>query len=145
MSKTALIGSSEGSYHNPLFSPCALCLTPALDFVSLDKVWDDCSMWNVDFSNVCQKGPRCLLSFSLKRLNELEVALLKCINFNVRVSVSDYTACYFHLQSVKLSKQDGVDKTVPVADSSSKISPHEVRQRSNSRRSDAASSERYTS
>lgn len=66
------------------------------------KVWDDCSMWPVDFSCVCRKGPTSLRPFSLRRINELEVAFLKLINFNAHISASEYTRCYFYLQDLSL-------------------------------------------
>ena len=66
------------------------------------KVWDDCSMWPVDFSCVCRKGPTSLRPFSLRRINELEVAFLKLINFNAHISASEYTRCYFYLQELSL-------------------------------------------
>ena len=58
-------------------------------------------MWNVDFSYVCEKGDESLEPFTLRRINKLEVALLKCLNFNANVSASEYTRCYFHLQNVQ--------------------------------------------
>ena len=58
-------------------------------------------MWNVDFSCVCEKGDESLASFTLRRINKLEVTLLKCLNFNANVSASEYTKCYFHLQDLK--------------------------------------------
>ena len=66
------------------------------------KVWDDCSMWPVDFSCVCRKGPTSLQPFNLRRINELEVAFLKLINFNAHISASEYTRCYFYLQELSL-------------------------------------------
>jgi len=47
------------------------------------KVWDDLSMWNADFSQVCP-------SFNLKRINELELGLLDFLQYSVKVSASDY-------------------------------------------------------
>ena len=66
------------------------------------KVWDDCSMWPVDFSCVCRKGPTSLRPFTLRRINELEVAFLKLINFNAHITASEYTRCYFYLQELSL-------------------------------------------
>ncbi|CAN0428524.1 unnamed protein product, partial [Laminaria digitata] len=49
-------------------------------------------MWNRDFSELYP-------SFSLLRLNELEVAVLGVLRFNVRVLSSEYAKYYFHLRS----------------------------------------------
>ena len=43
------------------------------------KVWDDLSFWNVDFSLVCPE-------FTLKRINELEAAMLEALDFVIKVS-----------------------------------------------------------
>ena len=56
------------------------------------KVWDDLSMWNVDFSHVSN-------AFDLKRVNELELALLDAFSYEVKVSASDYAK--FQLRSLK--------------------------------------------
>eukprot|EP00752_Nemacystus_decipiens_P001794 g1733.t1 len=55
------------------------------------KVWDDNSMWNRDFSEIFP-------SFSLGRLNQLEVAVLGVLRFNVKVLSSEYAKYYFHLR-----------------------------------------------
>jgi hypothetical protein len=57
--------------------------------VLASKVWDDLSMWNIDFSNVTAHTAG-LSSFTLSRINELELALLKCLKFNVKVPASEY-------------------------------------------------------
>ncbi|CAM9280364.1 unnamed protein product [Pylaiella littoralis] len=57
------------------------------------KVWDDHSMWNRDFSEVSP-------SFSLGRLNQLEVAVLGVLRFNVKVLSSEYAKYYFHLRAM---------------------------------------------
>lgn len=61
--------------------------------VMASKVWDDMSMWNVDFSQVCA-------SFDLRRINELELAMLEELKFVIRVSASEYAKYYFHLRSM---------------------------------------------
>jgi hypothetical protein len=60
------------------------------------KVWDDLSMWNVDFSQACPSGVR----FPLKRINELELAMLNCLKFDVKVQASEYAKYYFLLRSM---------------------------------------------
>ncbi|CAM9724452.1 unnamed protein product [Choristocarpus tenellus] len=44
------------------------------------KIWDDLSMWNCDFSRVGR--------LPLRRINELEVAVLQVLQYNVRVASS---------------------------------------------------------
>lgn len=57
------------------------------------KVWDDLSMWNIDFSQVSD-------GFDLKRINALELAILEALNYIVKVSASEYAKYYFHLRSM---------------------------------------------
>jgi hypothetical protein len=67
--------------------------------VLASKVWDDLSMWNVDFSNVSTNIAG-FLSFSLRRINELELALLKHLSFDVRVGASEYAKYYFLIRNM---------------------------------------------
>jgi hypothetical protein len=69
--------------------------------VLASKVWDDLSMWNIDFSNVCGRGGS-LLAYTLPRINQLELALLKALNFNVKVPASEYAKYYFLIRSMLL-------------------------------------------
>jgi len=69
--------------------------------VLASKVWDDLSMWNVDFSNVCGRSDRAgLIAYTLPRINQLELALLKALNFNVKVPASEYAKYYFLIRSM---------------------------------------------
>lgn len=61
--------------------------------VMASKVWDDLSMWNVDFSNICT-------SFDLERINTLELAVLDILNYRIVVPASEYAKYYFHLRSL---------------------------------------------
>lgn len=61
--------------------------------VMASKVWDDLSMWNVDFSQVYP-------SFDLRRVNTLELAMLDALKYVIRVSASEYAKYYFHLRSM---------------------------------------------
>jgi hypothetical protein len=71
--------------------------------VLANKVWDDFSMWNVDFSNFCGRDHSAALSsFTLLRINELELALLQCLKFIVRVPASEYAKYYFLIRSMLL-------------------------------------------
>lgn len=60
------------------------------------KVWDDLSMWNVDFSQSCPPG----VSFPLKRINDLELAVLHALEFQVKVPASEYAKYYFLLRTM---------------------------------------------
>lgn len=64
--------------------------------IMASKVWDDLSMWNVDFSQACPAG----LRFSLQRINELELAVLSCLKYNVKVPASEYAKYYFLMRSM---------------------------------------------
>lgn len=70
------------------------------------KVWDDLSMWNVDFSQSCPKG----VSFPLQRINDLEVNVLKALGFQVKVPASEYAKYYFLLRSMLIKSGLGGDE-----------------------------------
>jgi len=59
------------------------------------KVWDDLSMWNIDFSHVSS-------SFDLNRVNDLELCLLSTLKYYIKVSASEYAKYYFHLRSMMI-------------------------------------------
>ena len=73
----------KDNWHSILFA----CLILA------SKVWDDLSMWNIDFSHV-------LPTFTLKRINELELAILDALNYVVKVTAGEYAKYYFLLRSM---------------------------------------------
>jgi len=62
------------------------------------KVWDDLSMWNVDFSNVSFSSG--MPPYSLQRINQLEVTVLTCLHFNVTVLASEYAKYYFLIRTM---------------------------------------------
>jgi len=64
--------------------------------VMASKVWDDLSMLNADFSQACPKG----VNFTLPRINELELAVLGCLKYDVKVKASEYAKYYFFLRSM---------------------------------------------
>lgn len=66
--------------------------------VLASKVWDDLSMWNSDFTNMCPPG----MELTLKRVNDLEVAVLGALNYRVKVPASEYAKYYFLLRSLLL-------------------------------------------
>jgi hypothetical protein len=70
------------------------------------KVWDDLSMWNVDFSQSCPKG----VSFTLQRINDLEINILKALAFQVKVPASEYAKYYFLLRSMLIKSGLGGDE-----------------------------------
>jgi hypothetical protein len=65
--------------------------------VLASKVWDDLSMWNVDFSNVSGN-----VHFGLQRINELERAVLKCLNYAVVIPASEYAKYYYLLRNLMI-------------------------------------------
>ncbi|GKY99537.1 hypothetical protein MPSEU_000907800 [Mayamaea pseudoterrestris] len=64
------------------------------------KVWDDLSMYNIDFSQVSRLSGTGLSSFSLQRTNALELAVLTSLNFDVRVSAGEYAKYYFLIRTM---------------------------------------------
>eukprot|EP00527_Entomoneis_sp_CCMP2396_P001466 CAMPEP_0198139748 /NCGR_PEP_ID=MMETSP1443-20131203/2994_1 /TAXON_ID=186043 /ORGANISM="Entomoneis sp., Strain CCMP2396" /LENGTH=255 /DNA_ID=CAMNT_0043801953 /DNA_START=64 /DNA_END=831 /DNA_ORIENTATION=- len=64
--------------------------------VLASKVWDDLSMWNGDFSQTCPAG----VTFSLQRINELELAVLGALGYVVKVPASEYAKYYFLLRAM---------------------------------------------
>ena len=60
------------------------------------KVWDDLSMWNCDFSKIGPGG----MTFSLSRTNELEIALLRALEYKVKVNAGEYAKYYFLLRGM---------------------------------------------
>mmetsp|Transcript_17619 Transcript_17619/g.32788 ORF Transcript_17619/g.32788 Transcript_17619/m.32788 type:complete len:579 (+) Transcript_17619:241-1977(+) len=70
--------------------------------VMSSKVWDDLSMWNADFSQVCS-------SFTLQRINELELAMLNALRYDVKVKASEYAKYYFLLRSMLMKSGLGGD------------------------------------
>ncbi|GMH65608.1 hypothetical protein TrRE_jg2772, partial [Triparma retinervis] len=70
--------------------------------VMSSKVWDDLSMWNADFSQVCS-------SFTLQRINELELAMLDALRYDVKVKASEYAKYYFLLRSKLMESGLGGD------------------------------------
>jgi len=57
------------------------------------KVWDDRSLHNVDFSTFCPM-------FTLKEINHLEKKFLELIDYDVSISSSLYASYYFQLRTL---------------------------------------------
>ena len=53
-------------------------------------------MWNCDFSKIGPLG----VTFSLSRTNELEIALLRALEYKVKVNASEYAKYYFLLRGM---------------------------------------------
>lgn len=70
------------------------------------KVWDDLSMWNGDFSQTCPAG----VNFPLKRINELELAVLSVLKYVVKVPASEYAKYYFLLRAMLIKSGLGGDE-----------------------------------
>lgn len=73
--------------------------------VLASKVWDDLSMWNADFSQTCPAG----VTFTLQRINELELAVLDALEYIVKVPASEYAKYYFLLRSMLIKSGLGSD------------------------------------
>ena len=61
--------------------------------VVAQKVWDDKSLLNVDFSLICS-------NYSLRDINQLEKAFLEMLQYNVSISASLYASYYFELRTL---------------------------------------------
>jgi len=72
-------------------------------YIMASKVWDDLSMINEDFTVV-------MPWFSLKQINQLELAYLEALDFTVTVSGSEYAKTYFALRESyeKHAKEHGL-------------------------------------
>jgi len=57
------------------------------------KVWDDKSLLNVDFSTICS-------AYTVKDINNLEKQFLEMIQYNVYISASLYASYYFELRTL---------------------------------------------
>jgi hypothetical protein len=88
------------------------------------KVWDDLSMWNVDFSNVSVSSSS-LKPFSLQRINELELAVLTCLRFAVTIQASEYAKYFFLLRTMMI--RGGLAKIMPPNPTQEHASELEVR------------------
>jgi hypothetical protein len=83
------------------------------------KVWDDLSMWNIDFSNVSTATG--LSSFSLQRINQLELALLTSLSFSVKVPASEYAKYYFLIRTMLIRSGLLADAALPLNKAEAKM------------------------
>jgi hypothetical protein len=63
-------------------------------------------MWNADFSQSCPSG----VSFPLQRVNQLELAVLNALTFQVKVKAGEYAKYYFLLRSMLIKSGLGGDE-----------------------------------
>merc|ERR1719487_582900 len=61
--------------------------------VVAQKVWDDQSLLNVDFSVICN-------AYTLQDINKLEKKFLELIEYNVSITASLYASYYFELRTL---------------------------------------------
>lgn len=61
------------------------------------KIWDDFSMINGDFANICSM---CGFNIDVRRLNELEKSFLVALDYHVFVKGAEYSQVYFRLQNI---------------------------------------------
>jgi len=61
--------------------------------VVAQKVWDDKSLLNVDFSVICS-------AYTLKDINNLEKKFLELLEYNVSITASLYASYYFELRTL---------------------------------------------
>ena len=61
--------------------------------VVAQKVWDDKSLLNVDFTLICS-------NYSLRDINQLEKAFLEMLQYNVSITTSLYASYYFELRTL---------------------------------------------
>jgi hypothetical protein len=83
----------------------SVCLTnrnwrPILLAVLLvaSKVWDDISIWNVEFAELFPV-------FSLQDINLLEKRVLEALNYNLYISSTQYAKYYFALRTMRLRQK----------------------------------------
>jgi len=80
------------------------------------KVWDDLSMWNVDFYHVCRTSSDPVVScYNLERINQLERLILETLHFKVRITASMYAEYYFEIRSMLLQTGQ-LDEKVSIVD-----------------------------
>ena len=98
--------------------------------IMASKVWDDLSMWNIDFSNVSVATG--IAPFSLQRINELELSVLKLLRFDVRVAASEYAKYYFLIRNVLIRSGLLEDAAAPLSKEEAKIFEHRTSRYQNS-------------
>ena len=83
------------------------------------KVWDDLSMWNIDFSNVSVATG--IAPFSLQRINDLELGMLTILRFDVRVPASEYAKYYFLIRNVLIRSGELENAAAPLSKEEAKL------------------------
>jgi hypothetical protein len=83
------------------------------------QVSDDLSFWNVDFCQVER-------SFTLARINALEVAVLEALKFNVAVGASEYGKYYFALRQMSAKSEQISSKDKDSSSDPNTIANHHI-------------------
>ena len=78
------------------------------------KVWDDKSLLNVDFSVICS-------AYTLKDINNLEKAFLDLIEYNVSITASLYASYYFELRTLCEKAGPGRETAKPLSADAEKL------------------------
>ena len=78
------------------------------------KVWDDKSLLNVDFSVICS-------AYTLKDINNLEKAFLDLIEYNVSIIASLYASYYFELRTLCEKAGPGRETAKPLSADAEKL------------------------
>jgi len=93
---------------------CASNWQPVLlaAMIVAQKVWDDKSLLNVDFSLICS-------AYSLTDINLLERQFLELVQYNVSISASLYASYYFELRTL-CEKADRTFTLKPLSDEQQK-------------------------
>ena len=73
------------------------------------KVWDDRSLHNIDFSVFCPM-------FTLKEINFLEKKFLELIDYDVSISASLYASYYFQLRTLCQRENNGQEPALKPMD-----------------------------
>lgn len=70
------------------------------------KVWDDLSMINADFANICASMR---VQINLQRINDLELSILHRLKYRVTVTTSEYTKYNIFIRSVMATRGRGLE------------------------------------
>eukprot|EP00475_Leptophrys_vorax_P035383 TRINITY_DN5825_c0_g1_i2.p1 TRINITY_DN5825_c0_g1~~TRINITY_DN5825_c0_g1_i2.p1 ORF type:complete len:441 (-),score=110.82 TRINITY_DN5825_c0_g1_i2:99-1421(-) len=92
-----LLDSTQMKLTNRNLRPSVLC-----SLMLSSKVWDDVSMWNVDFCEIYPKFPLFLI-------NSWERCFLNALGFDVTVTANTYASYYFNLREEEIKMNGGLE------------------------------------